>query len=273
MKKKDISVGTETLDAAASKKEANKKKLSLELIRFFFVGVLCTVIDFALQYVIVWALSDNLSAINEWTGYVSFAIAVTVGFVISCCVNFVLSRTVVFKNVDKSINTKTAKAFWTYFFLAVGGWLIGLALQEAGVFLCNYLWQLDISLDIANVSWGNLLETGGLAFWAFLVIFVIKTIVTLIYNYTTRKLIIFKAPKEEQVENEKAAPAASETTAQTYSDPSTRPCTPESLQKIVHEELLSYYGKSQLVINEDEARSLMKEELDRFWKSHPSTRK
>ena len=148
-----------------------------------------------------------------------------------------------------------------------------LALQEAGVFLCNYLWQLDISLDIANVSWGNLLETGGLAFWAFLVIFVIKTIVTLIYNYTTRKLIIFKAPKEEQVENEKAAPAASETTAPTYSDPSTRPCTPESLQKIVHEELLSYYGKSQLVISEDEARSLMKEELDRFWKSHPSTRK
>lgn len=273
MNKKDITIEAESLDEAASKKEANKKKLSLELVRFFFVGVLCTLIDFVLQYVIVWALSDNLSAINEWTGYVSFAIAVTVGFVVSCCINFVLSRTVVFKNVDKNINTKTAKAFWTYFFLAVGGWLIGLALQEAGVFLCNYLWQLDISLDIANVSWANLLETGGLAFWAFVVIFVIKTIVTLIYNYTTRKLIIFKAPKEDDEEEIKATPTPTEAVAPAANDPSTRPCTPESLQKIVHEELLSYYGKSQLVINEDEARALMKDELDRFWKSHPSTRK
>ncbi len=273
MKKKDISTEAAGLGAAASKKEANKKKLSLELIRFFFVGVLCTVIDFALSYVIVWALADNLSAINEWTGYVSFAIAVTVGFVVSCCVNFVLSRTVVFKNVDKNINTKTAKAFWTYFFLAVGGWLIGLGLQEAGVYLCNYLWELDISLDIANVSWSNLLETGGLAFWAFLVIFVIKTIVTLVYNYLTRKFIIFKAPKEDQAEEEAAVPAPVDAAAPVYYDLSTRLCTPETLQKIVHEELLSYYGKSQLIINEDEARALVKDELDRFWKSHPSTRK
>ena len=263
---KDSAIVAETSKAA--KKEANRKKISRELIRFLITGIVCTVIDFAISYVVVLLLSTNLSTMGDWGGYLSFAISVTCGFVISCLVNFLLSRFFVFKNVDKNIDTGKASVFWIYFFLALGGWLIGLGVQEAGAYLCNYLWSLNISLDISKVSWLDLFNEGGLAFWAFVVIFVIKTCVTLIYNYLTRKFIIFKAPKSE--DDPLVAVASSFEEARPLENPDDKPCTKESLQKIVHEELLSYYGKGQLIISEDEARWIIEDELDRYWKSHPS---
>ncbi len=265
----NVATAPENTDKAT---KPHNKKLSWELFRFLITGIVCTVIDFAVSYLLVFAFSSNLSTIAEWGTYLSFAIAVTVGFVISCLVNYLLSRFFVFKNVDKNIDTGRAKVFWIYFFLAVGGWLIGLGIQEVGVYLSDTYWGLNIGLDISKVSWVDLFNEGGMAFWAFLIIFVIKTCVTLVYNYLTRKFIIFKAPKDEESEPivavENAAPVE-----QPVEDPDSRVASRESLQKIIHEELLSYYGKSQLLITEKEARLLTEEELDKFWKSHPATRK
>jgi hypothetical protein len=51
-------------------------------------------------------------------------------------------------------------------------------------------------LDVTQVSLATIFKGESVAFWAFVVIFCIKTLVTLIYNYITRKAFIFKAPKK-----------------------------------------------------------------------------
>ncbi len=204
----------EVEEASEAKKEKKRKSLGREIIRFVLVGILCTIIDFAVQFGLLKAFDGNLSSIDRsWTPYVSFAIAVTVAFLVSNLINFIFSRLVVFKNVDKNVNTKSQKAFWSYVGLGAGGWLLGLAIQELGVFICiNFLGLTDLSYDIANISWGDLFNAGGISFWAFVIIFCIKTLITMVYNYITRKLIIFKAPKKEEALEAKNAlvPVANE---------------------------------------------------------------
>ena len=55
---------------------------------------------------------------------------------------------------------------------------------------------VKIAYDITKVSWADLFNEGGMVFWAFVIIFCVKTLITMIYNYLTRKLIIFKSPKK-----------------------------------------------------------------------------
>lgn len=268
MSMKEITAPTGTKDVS-DKKKAHNKKLSWELLRFLITGIICTVIDFGVSYGLMFVFANNLSLIEGYGNYLAFGIAATAGFVISCIVNYVLSRFFVFKNVSKDADTKSAKAFWIYFFLALGGWVIGLGLQELGVWICQLCWNMNLSLDITQVSWVDLWNEGGLAFWAFVVIFVIKTCVTLVYNYITRKTIIFKKPKEG--EEEVIAPIEKEEEKETtYVAPEEKLVTAESLRQIVHEELLSYYGKGQLIIDEKEAREVVESELDKYWKTNPS---
>ncbi len=181
------------------KKDRKKKSLSREILRFVIVGVICTLIDFLVQFLLLWVFETNLSTYEGWGSYVAFAIAVTVAFLVANAVNFLFSRFFVFQNVDEKADTKSPKAFLIYLGLGAGGWLIGVGLQELGVWICQeFLAIPNLSLDIVN-AFDDVLAGGviGEAFWAFLVIFCTKTIVTMIYNYVTRKLVIFRAPKGE----------------------------------------------------------------------------
>lgn len=182
------------------KKERKKKSLSREILRFVIVGVICTAIDFLVQMLLFWVFENNLSQYEGWGSYVAFAIAVTVAFLVANAVNFLFSRFFVFQNVDEKADTKSGKAFLIYLGLGAGGWLIGVGLQELGVWICqSYLGIENLSLDIVNAFDGVL--AGGVigeAFWAFVVIFCVKTLVTMVYNYITRKLVIFRAPKKEE---------------------------------------------------------------------------
>jgi putative flippase GtrA len=180
----------------AKKNELRKKNLFNEIIRFGIIGVVCTLIDFGVSFAFIKVFSSNLATQGNWGGYLSFAIAGTISFLISSFVNFIFSRIYVFKNVDKNIETNNQKTFWFFIVLGAGGWLIGIALQELGVWICNVAWSLNLSLDVTQVSLATIFKGESVAFWAFVVIFCIKTLVTLIYNYITRKAFIFKAPKK-----------------------------------------------------------------------------
>lgn len=276
------------------KKASRKKSTGHEILRFVLVGVLCTVIDFGLQYLLMWLFRDNLSTIGG--GYLAWAVATTCSFIIASIVNFIFSRRYVFQNVDKNIKTNNMKTFWVYFGLGAGGWVIGLGLQELGVYLCNVIWDMNLALDITKISWGDLITVGGLAFWAFVIIFCIKTCVVMIYNYITRKKIIFKAPKGDKAASEakgdevyvvnldedkkpasesaksgekKPADKKSEEKKSEETNASSKPLTPEQLRQIVHEELRTYYGKGDLIITESEAKQIVEEELDQYLADHP----
>lgn len=257
-------------NAEAIKKERHKKSRGFEILRFIIVGIICTIIDFAVQFSLMkWAF-PALVAKGAWGEYLSWAISVTVAFLVANFVNFFFSRLWVYQNVDKNINTKSAKAFFFYLLLGVGGWLVGLALQEIGVLIVNLSWpELALSYDFTKVTIGELFQEGGLAFWAFFLIFVIKTCVTMVYNYLTRKFLIFKEPKKEVAPYEKPSAGASfvVTTKEVPAEPVVEKphyTTKESFKKILHEETSHFFSESQQKVYDTDARRLVREELSKF---------
>ncbi len=187
----------ETFVSDKEKAEKRNKNRLNEIIRFAIIGALCTIIDFGISFLFLEIFANNLSTISSWGFYLAFAISGTISFLISSVVNFVLSRIYVFKNVDKNINTNNQKSFWIFILLGVGGWLIGIGIQELDILICNMAWPtLNLDTNITKVSFSSLFKTGGIAFWVYVAIFCLKTAVSLVYNYVTRKLFIFKAPKE-----------------------------------------------------------------------------
>ena len=269
--------------AREEKKEKRRKSLPRELIRFVFVGVLCTLIDFGVQMLLLWAFESNISLIEGWGSYLSFAIAVTIAFLVSNLVNFFCSRFIVFKNVDEKADTKSGKAFLIYLLLGAGGWIIGIGLQELGVWMCQDIWNIpNLSLDIIH-AFDNVLADGiGVAFWAFVAIFCIKTIVTMIYNYITRKLIIFRAPKKEEEyrtvdisdleekPEEKVEEVHEEVTPVETPEKVREPLvTRASFQTIFKEELDRLFGPGKKRVDVGGGWKIVYEELDRFDKEHP----
>ncbi len=288
MKKKDTEK-LETIDITKiRKKEERKKSRFFEILRFLVTGVICTLIDAGLFFILMKFVFNHLATLggeNGYGGYLAWGISTTISFLVSCLVNFFLSRLWVYQNVDKKVNTKTQKAFWAYVGLAALGWLIGLGLQEVGVLLCNSLWpELKLSINFVKVSLGDLWNEAGLAFWAFVAIFVIKTCVTLVYNYLTRKLIIFKAPKKE--ENTYANPDSSKDMVVTLTPteqkkkvteqetPTTKNnlTTKESFYEILHEEIENTFGKEQKKVDAIDAKKIIREEIENYENEHGRNR-
>lgn len=285
MKKNDTEK-LETIDIAKiRKKEQRKKSRFLEILRFLVTGVICTLIDAGLFFILMKFVFNDLASKggeNGYGGYLAWGISTTISFLASCLVNFFLSRLWVYQNVDKKVNTKTQKAFWTYVGLSAIGWLIGLGLQEVGVLVCNSVWpELNLSINFVKVSWSDLWNKAGLAFWAFAVIFVLKTCVTLVYNYLTRKLIIFKAPKKE--EDAYANPDVTKDMVVTLAPTEQKKknneeeetlisknnlTTKESFQEILHEEIQNTFGKEQKKVDSIDAKKIVREEIEKYENEH-----
>ncbi|MCQ2772039.1 MAG: GtrA family protein [Bacilli bacterium] len=244
--------------AISEKKEKKKKNIFGELFRFVVVGVICTLVDFGCQFGMLKVFENNLSTIDAWGSYVAFAIAILVAFIISTVVNFLFSRLWVFQNVDKNINTKSAKSFWTYVGLGAGGFFLGIALQEAGVFICDISMGVKIAYDITKVSWADLFNEGGMVFWAFVIIFCVKTLVTMIYNYLTRKLIIFKSPRPVVETAPEPEPVVEEPKEE-------RPqlVTAASFRRMFNEELEARFGKGQQKMNRAKAWKMVNDEISK----------
>lgn len=183
-----------------------KKSPFGEIVRFVITGVICTAIDFGIEYGLGVLFSTNLSVLGSkevngnivpgYGSYIAIALCVIIGFTVSLLVNFFLSRKWVFQNVDKSINYNTAKYFGKYTCFAIGGLLLGLGVQCLSLYVVNLIWHINLSIDpFQQVDWAKSYNDGGIAFWAYLASFCIKTFIVLFYNYLTRKLFIFKTPK------------------------------------------------------------------------------
>lgn len=122
------------------------------------------------------------------------ALAYSFGFAVSTIVNFILSRIWVFQNVDKKINTKSQKSFWIFTGLGAGGFFLGLGLQELGTYICS----ASFGLDITSVGYLNFWKQAAGVTLAWALVSVLGTCVTLVYNYLTRKFLLFREPKKEE---------------------------------------------------------------------------
>jgi len=171
-------------------KKDNAKSIPMEILRFIVVGAGSTIIDYGVHSVTGFLLKNaNISAsLNN-------ALCVAAGFLVSVIFNYILSSLWVYKNVDKSVNKKSPKAMALFLFLSICGLFIGIGIWDLGA------WKVNMDLGITNLnSWTEGLFTNAFRFdkffW-FTYFFCFKTLITLVWNYITRKLFIFKAPKEK----------------------------------------------------------------------------
>lgn len=172
-----------------------KKNRGLELLRFLVCGAAAALTDYLFSQLMVLILHNHIPEI--WTTIISTG----VGFICGVVVNYLISTFWVYQNVDKNVKTKS-KTFVMWFVILS---FIAMMLSIGAMLLCNLvittIWGNDYS--IVQVSVMELMKTykfGFLAqgiFWAYFVSFVIKTLVGLVFNYFTRKYILYKEPKKE----------------------------------------------------------------------------
>ncbi|MBQ8658491.1 MAG: GtrA family protein [Clostridia bacterium] len=153
-----------------------------EIFRFCIVGGIATLVDFFVMGVVLYCFEPSLYP-NFYNVFVggkadsSLAANMSgtgIGFVVGLIVNYFLSVFFVF--ISKG-NSKTALGFLEFALLSA----IGLGLHELGMYLLNSLLGVN--------EW---------------IVKILMTAIVLVYNYISRKLLIFKDknPKPQEGENE-----------------------------------------------------------------------
>ncbi|MCD7728860.1 MAG: GtrA family protein [Clostridia bacterium] len=139
-----------------------------EILRFLIVGTLATLVDFVVAGVTLYIFDPSLypNFFNVFYGGGEATVAAScvstgVGFVFGLFVNYLLSIIFVF---DEKGNSKTGKGFVVFALLSA----VGLFIHVFGMWLF---------VDIVG--------------WNYWIIKIMFTAIVLVYNYVTRKLIIF----------------------------------------------------------------------------------
>ena len=165
-----------------------------ELVKFLITGVVCAIADFL-------TTSLFLKICNGLPTTAQSAISLLAGFIVGVTLNYILSTYWVFKGKqDKSV-TKSTKFIVLFVIFSA----IAYGLSYGTYELCRIvsLNACSININDANIQyilkftfWGD-----GL-FWLFFLAFFLKTLVGLIWNYFTRKYILYKRKQqnEEQIE-------------------------------------------------------------------------
>ncbi|MCQ2776289.1 MAG: GtrA family protein [Bacilli bacterium] len=164
--------------------ENEKITVGNELLRFLITGLVCALADF-LTCTLVLKFLGGLPSI--WQTIIS----VSAGFIVGVIMNYLLSTYWVFKGSD---DKKTKTPMFIFWFVLLSA--IALALSIGSFELCRVIIlngsnininELDIIHSIVTFSfWTDAM------FWLYFLAFCIKTIVGLIWNYFTRKYILYK---------------------------------------------------------------------------------
>ncbi len=160
----------------------NKHKKLCEFARFVIVGGIATVIDYFIMGLVLYIFDPSLypNFFNVFYGggeptTLATVVGTGTGFCVSLIFNYLLSVIFVFK--DKG-NSKTLKGIILFVVLAVGGMLLNM----------GGMW---LGYDLIGINeW---------------IVKILMTIIVLIYNFSTRKLFIFKKDKNSEKEKQEIA--------------------------------------------------------------------
>ena len=163
-----------------------------ELFRFLVCGVAAALSDYLAAQLIVLIMPG----VNE---IVVTIVSTMIGFLVGVVVNYLISTYWVYQNVDKSVQTKSKKFIFWFVVLS----FIAMLLSIGTMLLCDVVVTQAMKLDsIVHISIISLIKENGISFlaqinfWTYFISFVLKTLVGLVWNYFTRKYILYKAPKE-----------------------------------------------------------------------------
>ena len=161
-----------------------KNNNSLELIKFLITGVTCAIADYLTSVLFLKICSGLPEALKS-------AISLLAGFIVGVILNYILSTYWVFKGKQDSKVTKSAK--FVILFILFSAIAYGLSYGTYELFRFIFNNSAHVNINDCNITyifqftfWGDAL------FWLFAVAFVSKTLVGLIWNYFTRKYILYK---------------------------------------------------------------------------------
>ena len=153
------------------KKFIKDRENQAEIIRFIIVGVICTLIDFAVYSLFFYVI---------YTGTHSTVIAKTAGQAAGIIANYILSVFFVYKNGADKKDSRSVVGCILFATLSLLGFGLNLGITKLG----------ELILDLrVNFFWN-----------AF--VFGFATLIVLIFNYITRKLFILKPKKDNKEINE-----------------------------------------------------------------------
>ena len=169
----------------------NEKELSTgnELVRFIVTGIICALVDFLISYGVLALLNSG-----GLQGFWATAISTTCGFLVGVAVNYLLSTFWVFKNVSDKSKTKTPKFIIAFVLLSACAWALSVGTMELCSLVCRNAWSINIDENTDEVIKKVFTFTfwDDVTFWAYFVSFCLRTLVGLVWNYFTRKFILYK---------------------------------------------------------------------------------
>lgn len=164
------------------KKFFANKALVHEIIRFVIVGGIATLVDFAISSLFQYWIYPNPTVWNIlWIFNITASVLIStiMGFTLGVIVNYILSIVIVFKDVENKKTSQSVGGFLAFVGLGIIGLFINLAIKELG----NWIISFESSF-----------------IW-FAFVFAFATLIVLIYNYISRKLLLFRPKKNEKTNN------------------------------------------------------------------------
>ena len=162
----------------------------LELIRFLLVGVYGTLIDYVVE---VWATSIFASWIGATENYIAAFfiqfLIIIIGFIVATPSTWSLSAIWAFKDsaTQESKSLRGAAKFTGFAFLGLLG---GAIIQFLGYMIC-LKWS-GWGINILDIDFSTLFGEDIKVFASYTVVFVLKTAFTTVFNYVTRKFVLYR---------------------------------------------------------------------------------
>ena len=165
----------------------DKNENRWELIKFLITGLVCAAAD-------LLTTSLCLKLFSFLSGPALSAVALLAGFVVGVILNYILSTYWVFKGKQDSKVTKSAGFIIAFVLLSIVAYGLSYGTYE----LCRVVFWNTLQIDINKANIGYVLYPMHwieALFWLFVLAFFLKTLVGLIWNYFTRKYILYRRRK------------------------------------------------------------------------------
>ena len=160
--------------------DSNKK----ELIRFLITGLVCAIADYLTSVLFLKICAPLPEAAKS-------AISLLAGFIVGVTLNYILSTFWVFKGKQDRKVTKSVGFIVLFVVFSIIAYALSYGTYELFRFI--FMKAANININECNITyifkftfWGEAL------FWFFAIAFVMKTLVGLIWNYFTRKYILYR---------------------------------------------------------------------------------
>ena len=170
----------------------NKKENTWELIKFHITGAVCAAADYFTTSLFLRICAGIPNEIAR------SAISLLAGFIVGVILNYILSTYWVFKGKqDKAVTKSTRFIVLFVIFSAIAYGLSFLTYEGCRIIFSN---ASGVTINECRLDYILKFQFwGDLVFWLYTVAFVLKTLVGLVWNYFTRKYILYKR-KPEQVQ-------------------------------------------------------------------------